>query len=248
LNTVHNVIHWLTIVAVLLGVSIVWYSAGNQLYAMIYLLLYVVFGHAFNDGLDKSTSLSFIPYTLSLTSLCAFSYYIGATASTNLFFLALAYMILSLVFISGWEFYLKDICLDKEKNFLRNLGVKVDKGKFKSSISGRLFGYILKVASVAVLFLTGWISIQATVSGVTTLIILVLMLVFAILMIENRDYNYDRDMIFIAVSDLATMFLLPVVLVSVIGSVEVMSLISYAIIWYIVFNEVTWATLIGSEY
>jgi hypothetical protein len=252
LNITHNVVHWLTIASVLLGVLIVWYSPGNRPYALIYLLLFAVGGHAYNDGLNKSSVLSFLAYTLSIVSLSAFGYYIYATAATDLFFLAVTYMVLTQIFIAGWEFHLKDITLEKERNLLRALNVKVEKGKFKSSIQGRLFGYLLKIAAVTVLFLTGYISIAATVTGVATLIILVLVIVFAILMIENRDYNYDRDMIFITISDLASMFLLPVVLITAglpsLGSVEVMSMISYALIWYIVFNEVTWTSLIGSEY
>nr|MDO8097661.1 UbiA family prenyltransferase [Candidatus Njordarchaeota archaeon] len=248
LNTVHNVINWLMIFALLLGVLIVWYSAGNQLYAVIYLLLFAVGGHAYNDGLNKSTVLSFIPYTLSFASLCAFSYYLVATSATPLFWLSLAYVILTQIFIVGWEFYLKDITLERERNLLRTLKVKVEKGKFKSSVAGRLFGYGLKIASVTVLFVTGLISITANVTGVSTLIILVLVIVFAILMIENREYDYKRDMIYIAASDLASLFLLPVVLAAVIGGIEVMSMISYAVIWFVIFNEVTWASLISSEY
>jgi hypothetical protein len=248
LNTVHNVTHWLTIVALLLGILIIWYSPGNQMYAAIYLLVYAVAGHAYNDGLNKSTVLSFIPYTLSYASLCAFSYYVFALSATTLFFLSLAYMILTLMFTAGWEIPLKDITLEKERNLLRKLKVKVEKGKFKSSIAGRLFGYVLKIASVVVLFLTGLISITASVTGVSTLIVLVLVIVFAILMIENREHNYERDIIYIALSDLSSAFLLPVVLVAVIGGIEVMSMISYAIIWFIIFNELTWSSLVKSEY
>jgi hypothetical protein len=43
-------------------------------------------------------------------------------------------------------------------------------------------------------------------------------------------------------------FLLPVVLVAVIGGIEVMAMISYAIIWFIIFNELTWSSLVISEY
>jgi len=248
MNTVNSVINWLMIFAVLLGVLIVWYSPGNQLYAVIYLLVYAVSGHAYNDGLNKSTILSFLPYTLSFASLCAFSFYLGATSGTTLFWLSLAYMILAQFFIVGWEFYVKDITLEKERNLLRALKVKAEKGKFKSSVAGRLFGYGLKIAAVIVLFLTGLISITASVTGVATLIILVLVIVFAILLIENREYNYQRDMIYIALSDLASVFLLPVVLVTVIGGIEVMSMISYAVIWFIIFNELTWSSLVKSEY
>jgi hypothetical protein len=243
LNSAHNVVHWLEILATLAGLSLVALSSGQQVAALAFLLLFAISGHAYNDGLDRSTIFGFIPYTISYTSLCAASYFLHATTITPLFLIAILYIILVEIFEIGWENHLKDITVEKEPNLLRTLGVKVEKSKFKCSMKGRLFAYIIKIGSFIPLFLTGLINITLSVVGVSVLALLMLDMVFAVLLVENREYNHDRDLNFSLVVDLASLLLLPLVFVDVIGAAAAASMIVYAIAWFIIFNYFLWDSI-----
>jgi hypothetical protein len=243
LDTAHNVVHWLEILGALAGVLLIGVSSGNQVAALSFLILYAIAGHAYNDGLDRSTIWGFIPYTLSYTSLCTASYFLFATTITPYFDLAIIYIILVEIFELGWENPLKDITVDKERNFLRRLGVKVDKGKFKCSMKGRIFAYVIKIGSFIPLFLTLLIKITLDVVGIMVLSLLMLDVVFAVLLVERTEYNHQRDLNFSLVVDLSSLLLLPLVFVSVIGALAAASMIVYAIVWFIMFNYFMWESI-----
>lgn len=143
---------------------------------------------------------------------------------------------------------MKDITVEKERNFLRTLGVKVEKGKFKCSMKGRIFAYTIRIATYAVLivlFLTGLITLTLDVIGISILSLLMLNAVFTVLLVERTDYNHQRDLDFSLVSDISILLLLPLVFVDNIGPppagpVAAASMIVYAIVWFIVFNYFTW--------
>jgi hypothetical protein len=254
LNNAHNVINWLMLIAILVGLLIVLSSPGQQVLALTFLVVYIVSGHAYNDGLDKATVLSFIPATLSFTSLCAASYFLYATSASQLFILALVYIILTQLFMIGWEGYLKDVTFGKEPNLLRSLGVKVEKSRFNINMKGRIFGYGLRIAAIVVMFIIGSTVLVLTVNVVSQLIaftsiaVFAIVAVFSMLLIEGRDYSYDRDLIYVVVEDFASIALLLLVLVQQIGAIPVISMISFAIIWFIIFNEISWSSLIKTAF
>jgi hypothetical protein len=243
LDQAHNVVHWLEILATIAGVSLIAVSSGSQVAALSFFILYAIGGHAYNDGLDRSTILGFIPYTLSYTSLCAASYFLHATIISPLFLLAIIYIILVEIFENAWETPQKDITVDKERNFLRTLGVKVDKGKFKCSMKGRLFAYVIKIGSFVPLFLTGLINITLSVVGISILCLLMLDVVFVVLLVERTEYNHQRDINFSLVVDLSSLLVLPLVFVEVIGPAAAASMIIYGIAWFIIFNYFLWESI-----
>jgi hypothetical protein len=242
LDEAHIYINWLLIFAAFAGIVLVLSSPGLQVISLSFFVLFVVAGHTYNDGLDKSSVLAFIPYTLAYSSLCAASYFLYETILTPLFVLSLLYIVFTLVFQVGWEIYLKDIQNEKEPNLLRELKCKVEKGRFKCSFRARLFGYLVKIGVFVPLFLTGWVNIQATLQGVSALILLVFTVVFAVLEIEYRDYDYDRYVLFILIEDFASILLLPVVIVGAIGGISVVAMVIYTFVWYVLFNMLTWAS------
>jgi 4-hydroxybenzoate polyprenyltransferase len=247
LDEAHNYVNWLLIFAAFAGLVLILTSPGQQIIALSFMILFIVAGHTYNDGLNKSSVLAFIPYTLAYGSLCSASYFLYATPITEprLFILSLIYIIFTLIFQVGWEIYLKDITNEKEPNLLRVMKVKVEKGKFKCSFRARLFAYGVKIGVFVPLFLTTFVNIQATVEGVSALVLLVITVVFAVLQIESRDYNYNRDIMFILIEDFASILLLPVVIVGAIGpqgGIAVISMVVYTAVWYILFNMLTWSS------
>jgi hypothetical protein len=242
LDEAHNYVNWLLIFAAFAGLVLILTSPGRQVVALSFMIIFIVAGHTYSDGLDKSSVLAFIPFTLAYGSLCSASYFLYQTNVTPLFILSLLYIVFTLVFQVGWEIYLRDITIEKEPNLLRVLKVKVEKGKFKCSFRARLFGYGVKMGVFVPLFLTGFVNIQATVEGVSALALLVITIVFAVLQIESRDYNYNRDILFTLIEDFASLLLLPVVIVGAIGGIAVISMVIYTAVWYILFNMLTWSS------
>jgi hypothetical protein len=236
----------LEILAIFAAVLLVSVSSGNRVAALSFLVIFVIAGHAYNDGLDRSTIWGFVPYTLSYSSLCTAFYFLGTTAITPYFDLAIIYIVLVELFESGWEIPLKDITVDKERNLLRTLGVKVEKSKFKCTMKGRLFAYGTKLGSyiiLYILFLTGLITIALNVIGISILSLLMLNVVFAVLLVERTDYDHQRDLNFSLVVDISSLLLLPLVFIELIGPAAVSSMIIYAIAWFIIFNYYLWKSI-----
>lgn len=168
IDEAHKYVNWLLIFAAFAGLLLVLTSPGQQVVSLSFMILFIVAGHAYSDGMNKSTVLAFIPFTLAYSSLCSASFFLYATpaSSLSLFLPSITYIVFTLIFQVGWEIYLKDITIEKEPNLLRALKVKVEKGKFKCSFRARLFGYGVKIGVFVPLFLTGFVNIQATPEGV----------------------------------------------------------------------------------
>jgi len=120
LHTAHQIIHTgQVILAVALCVLALFKSPA----ALTPLLLYIVFGHAYNDGLDKNTILSFLPISLCFTSLAAYGWVLANGEVNSIFALVLLWAFLTILYQIGWEGNLKDVWNPSERRF--NLIVKI---------------------------------------------------------------------------------------------------------------------------
>ena len=153
LHEAHQLIHTLLIIATILLIILTLYSRF-PVYAFISLLLYIVFGHAYNDGLDKNTILSFLPISLCFTSLTAYGWFLGNGAINEFFVFLLLWAFLTIFYQIAWEGNLKDLYNPSELNFnmLRRIATLTfdlsDISKIMTSIRGFLNTLIIILLSL----------------------------------------------------------------------------------------------------
>lgn len=243
-NSGYKVINWGLFITMILGLAIILLSPGNQIYVLGGMLVYIVCGHVYNDGLDHATVWSFFPLSLSYTALCWSMYFISSTAITETFLFALGYLFLVELFEILWEGNLKDIANPAEVNLLRSIGVKVDKGKLRIPIRAAALACGVRLLSLALLFATGYIDIKLSITGLTTLVLMMTVVIMMIFLVMPRAYDHTSDLRNSALEEIGAIFLLPVVLAPVIGDIEVFVLLVYAFLWFVIFNRFVWKTLI----
>jgi len=122
-ETAHNVIHTMLIIS---SISLIMISLTSKkpVESLVALMMYLVFGHAYNDGLSKTTKHSWLPISLCFTSLFAYGWFLGGGEINIKFILLLIAVFMMIFYQIAFEGNLKDIC--HENNLLKNVAKKVE--------------------------------------------------------------------------------------------------------------------------
>ena len=124
LSRAHVVVHT-GLMATYVCLALVTSRSASPTLALLALLGYVVFGHAYNDGLDKHFVHSWLPITLAFTCLSAFGYFLSHDRVDLALALILSYAFLNIFYQIAWEGNLKDIATDPV-NLLAKMTHKVE--------------------------------------------------------------------------------------------------------------------------
>lgn len=69
---------------------------AHSILSLVFLVIYVVAGHAYNDGLDHQTIHSFIPISIAFSSLTLYSYFLdGTNVREAILFFILAFLLIT---------------------------------------------------------------------------------------------------------------------------------------------------------
>lgn len=240
LKAAHNVIHTLMFVLTVCGILLAFLCNGYTLYAVIFLLLWVAAGHWYNDGCSKTLLPSFIPIAVSITCAGLYGYFLAAKEFSGLMFLVAIYVFLTIWFQTSIEGNLKEIEA-KEENLLVWMGAKCDGENFEPGYAA-VYGFTVKLVSL----LIAW-SIMLTVeyNQFGTLIYLLFGLgmgILAILLTEKRKWNRKRTLLYCALEEVLSMYLLCVILLPKIGYLEGSALMIGGLLYFFLFNKIEWKT------
>lgn len=228
-----RVIQWGLLIFSIIGAVISYYIAANPVLSTAGLLLFYSAGHAYNDGLGKTSILKSIPLTLCYLGLWIWAYFMSASGLTHIGTLAATYMGLIIMYQIAYEGELKDIEAD-EANLLRYLGAKVEKGTFyprKAAFLG-----LLKLAGIAVLLLINT-SIYV-IAGVGSMLFLLLLLT------DTRTWNHKQELTRVAVMEIITIYML---VIAVMPLTEGFVLMVSGIVYYICMNKLMWDTYLRPQ-
>ncbi len=229
------------VISTFIAILLVRYSNGNQFYAMSFLTLFLIGGMIYNSGISKVSFWDVIPISLCFTSLSLFSYFLVAKEFNELIILIALYIILLQWFEIGVEGEIKDIELKNEINLLTKLGTKFDGNTFNMGKS-IIYPWGLKLAGLAV---GGYIVYKFT-FNITTVILFALFAFLAIYfcfeLTKKRIWNRKKAIIDMALEEIITIFLLPLILIPIIGSKEVIIILVFAIVYFVGMNSLLWKT------
>jgi len=150
LSSAHKVIHSGAVLTCLALIVLTVLFSPLPTAALACLMLYIVFGHAYNDGLDKHTIHSWVPISLCFTFLPLYGWFMGHSElgiKPAIIGLASFSIIFWQIAVSG---NLKDIEADRV-NLLRTLGLRIVFGEVRVSKKSMYFMYSALVFKVIAL-------------------------------------------------------------------------------------------------
>jgi 4-hydroxybenzoate polyprenyltransferase len=225
----------------LIAIFLVGYSDGNRFYAMAFLSLFLIGGMIYNSGISKISIWDVVPISICFTSLSLFSYFLVAKEFNELIILIALYIILLQWFEIGVEGEIKEIELKNEINLLTKLGTKFDGNSFDMGKS-IIYPWGLKLAGLTV---GGYIVYKYTYE-ITTIVLFALFAFLAIYfcyqLTKKRIWSRKKALRDMALEEIVTIFLLPVILIPIIGVSEVMIILAFAIMYFIGMNSLLWKT------
>lgn len=243
LRSAHNAIHTGLFFLTLFAVGLVLLGEGNPFLAMVSFSIFLTAGHCYNDGLSKTTIWSFAPITVCFTFLAFFGYYIVAKEITPLMFCLALYVALTMLFEISWEGECKEITAD-EANLLRSMGVECDGKTFKSG-PAKVYGWGVKLLNLGV---GGFILCRYALTPLTAVLFLVLAglaVYFCHELTKDRVWDRHRTVVHCASEEIVSIYIMPAILIPIIGLVESLLLMIFGILYFTFFNRVLWGTTIG---
>jgi len=235
-DSAHKVIHTGLIATAVIGCILIYFSGGNKFLATVCLFLYMVFGQAYNDGLDKSTVLSFLAISPCFTFFGLFGYFLVAKE------LSLGAVILAVyVFLLEWfendiEGGLKEVEAKSEKNIMVALGCRVKGGKLTVPLRAKVYGLGVKVASLCVMPLM----LMPDIVSLTIFVVVALpTLMFACKILKSGEYDRDRLLVGFSIEEILSIYL-PYFALSPILGYEILTILPIGVIYFAVINRINW--------
>jgi 4-hydroxybenzoate polyprenyltransferase len=242
LSTAHKVIYTGIFLISIVAIIISFYGTGNTSLSLAFFLIFGVTGFAYNCGLSKVTVWKFLPISTCFASLCAYSFFLMSGRINILFILVLIYIFLAEVFQTAIEGDQKDIETNVEINLLRLLGTKISENKIFMSFSSKIISWFIKLANLAIgIYIFIYIDFDYEMLIFVVLLTL-LAIYFAFKIINDKEWGREKKQRYYSFEEMSTIFLLITVLAPYIGLLEVVTIILFGTLYFIVFNKINWGT------
>jgi len=212
MTTAHNVIHWglglLSVIAAIISI----YISPNPIMALTFILLWFVWGHAYNDGLDKECVLSFLPISICFTALGLWGWFLSHSQLDYVGLLLTGYFFFTILFQISWSGHLKELSLKERSNILIKMGASITpKGWFIPGAS-RIYGILIK----AINLIFGILLMLANFTLVR-LVWYVILCLLSITMLHQltkpRPYKRDSELFNMSLMEIFTIYMpIPLVL------------------------------------
>ena len=252
LETAHNVVHTLMILGSLYVVIITYFYATNPVLALMSFVMTLTFGHAYNDGMGKTTSLKFIPLSLYAIAFGSWAYFFVSLEITKLYVLIILYVFLVAVYEIAYEGELKEILFTKEANLLRASGVRVIGNRIYISNTAKVLSYSLCALKLLVmlLVLNEITSFEPSTISIITIVGTLFFQAFSIYSAHkitiSRVYDHDEDLENCAKTEIGAIFSLVIALTPICGVVGII-MIALSMCYYVAFNKYMWKTTIRPQ-
>lgn len=244
LEKAHKVIHTGLILTFLLGIVLVWFSSGNHFYAMISLTFYMVFGMAYNNGLDKAIYHDYLIISTCFTFFGLYGYFLVANSINLIVILLAVYVWLLEWFENNVEGSLKEIETKSEKNIMKLLGCRVKDNYLKIPLIAKAYGSSVKLSSIFVLWYILYLEIYQenllfAISFLLSMIILMLVLYFALIILSDKTYNRNGMLKLFSTEEILSIYAPYFVLMPLIGVLPLI-LLPIGIVYFLGINKINW--------
>lgn len=250
LRTAHKVIHFGIMLLAVVGIFIAHLGGGNFGLSMAFFSLFIVSGFCYNCSLDKETIFAFFPISLCWVSFGLWAHFVASGAASGLVVWMALYVFLLEWFENGVEGSIKELGA-KEVNMLKTLGAKLGGFMVSPEQGGHLYffpglaryyGWIIKLAGLGIGFV---ILINYSLSAVPIVLYLLLApsaVYFCNEITKHQRWNRKRMIRNFACQEIISIYLLPCILMPIIGYLEAVVLMVVGLIYFVAANTLLWGT------
>jgi len=235
------------IVFIILLIIILYYSL-NPILSLTFLLFYILFGHAYNDGLDHRTTHSWIPISLCFASFPLVTYTFFKTID-NIAILIFLWAFIVQIYEIALLGNLKDLWNPFEKyNLLRRFIIYQSNDIIVLNKSLLCFFLFLRGVISTLLLLIMFYLLKLPLENLICLIVLTIIELYAVLSIhiELQSYkpkNRDKLLSLFGLAESTEFFrfttLVPITFTFI--------LITYGLIYFVLANKLLWGTRLGPK-
>lgn len=236
----HNIIHWgLSFLTVIMAMLTVLWSL-NIGYAMICLMGWVSFGHAYNDGLSKESIFGFLAISFSMTMMGGWGWFLSHESINLTGWIFVAYVFCTILYQISWSGFVKEMQVREKSNILTRMGARLDvnwKGE-KEFAPNKAWLYAWFVKGINLIF--GGLLLYLNFSLVR-LVIFVLLACATLFYLQKatkkRLYNRGKELLNMSLMEILTIYI-PIFLL--LNTVEALLLISFGLIYFFGINKILW--------
>jgi len=246
LRSAHKIIHFGLILLVTSAIPLTYWGGGDLGLAMACFSLYLVCGFCYNCGLDKETVFAFVPISLCFSFLGLWAFFITSKEIHSLAIWMVVYMFLLEWYENGVEGCIKELQTG-EVNMIRFLGGSVINGYFRLSKRAKAYAWGIKLASIGV---AAYILCMFCYEGVMLFLFVVLgglMLFFCDEITKDKVWDRNKALRDFACEEIASIYLLPCILMPIIGYIESVVLMVFGIVYFVTINRVNWGTVLRPQ-
>lgn len=239
IGTAHLVIHWMLIFSAVVAVGLVFWMSPAPVYALVFMIGWLAFGFAYNDGLSKQSKTGCFAITGSMVSVAGFAWFLSHEAMTEVGALFLTYTYFAIMYQIAWSGFIKEMAQWEPSNVLHWMGARLKRTEDELILllgPAACFGTYLKFFGLAtgmILVATVWSPVEGTIAGILAVVALYLLSGT----IQDRKYERQRELQTMSLMEIATIFLpiLPMLGVAK-GSVLMLATLAY----FVLMNRLLW--------
>lgn len=245
LESAHTVIHTGLFILTLTGIYLALKGTGNPTLAIAWFAIFITAGHAYNDGLSKVTIWSFVPITICFTAFGLYAFYIPAIKLTELMVCVAVYFAITLLFQISVSGELKDIT-EKEANLLRYLGARLSNNRIELG-KAKYYAWLVKLVNLGVgcyiIYNFGFNRLSITLFA----LLAVLAIYFCHELTKDRNWDRNKTLVHMALEEIATIYIIPLILMPFIGLVASATLMLFGIVYFVIYNFFLWGTFLRPQ-
>jgi len=240
IHEAHNVIHWGLSALTAWTVFLTLWISPNAAIAMTALILWVAFGHAYNDGLSKESPFGFLAISICCTASGAWGFFLSHVAIDTLGILYLGYVFFTILFQISYSGFIKELEIRERSNILTRMGAFLDvtwKGEKVFKPGGAwIYGWFVKVSNL-LLGLSLLLHHYSLVGSVTFIILMSVALFYLYRLTKPRKYERNKDLLAMSLEEVATIYIPLFVLLP---PLESATLGIIGILYFFLINKVLW--------
>jgi len=240
LHQAHNIIHWSLALLSIACALLTFFWALNPTVALICLIGWISFGHAYNDGLSKESLLGFLAISLCMTAMGGWGWFLSNHNLNSAGIIYLVYVFFCILYQISYSGFVKEMQVHEKSNILTKMGAHLDvdwKGE-KTFVPGKAHIYACLIKGTGIIFgiMLCWLNYSVE-RLVITVILTVLIITMLYCTTITRKYERGKELFRMSIMEILTIYLpIPLML----GAVDATILMSIGILYFFLINLVLW--------
>jgi len=240
IHEAHNVIHWGLSIITAWAVLLTFWISTNPAMAMAALILWVAFGHAYNDGLSKESPFGFLAISICCTASGAWGWFLSHVAIDKLGILYLGYVFFTILFQISYSGFIKELEIRERSNILTRMGAFLDvtwKGEKVFKPGGAwIYGWFVKVSNLT-LGLSLLLNHYSLVGLVMSVTLMTVALFYLYRLTKPRKYERNKELLAMSLEEISTIY---IPLFILLPPLEAATLGAIGISYFFLINKILW--------